>query len=590
MAVEARDEKDSVAVAGKAAAEIVAVAEQVKTKRVVLYPYVHLTSQPAKPAAARAVLGSIENILKGKGYEVAHAPFGWYKAFTISVKGHPLAELSREIVISPEIKATSKTEDVISGALKEEEKVKSEWLIMEPSGKLTPVAEFDFKKPGLANLEKFFRYEAAKVRTVTGEPAHVKYMRKLGLVDYEPGSDPGNLRYYPKGRMIKALLEEWITKKMLAYGGMEVETPIMYDYDHPAFRDYLNRFPARHYTIESAKKKFFLRFSACFGQFLEAKDAIISYKNLPLKFYELTHYSFRLEKAGELVGLKRLRTFTMPDMHTLCRDLDEAKEEFKKQFKLWMSCLADIGFKKAEYETAVRFTQDFWQKKENRDFIISLAKLTGRPILIERWDRRYAYFDPKFEFNFVDLMNRAAALSTTQIDHENAQRYGIKYMDKDNTQKFPLILHSTVGGIERLIFAVLEKALIDSPDGKNAVLPMWLSPIQVRLCPLNESFNKFCGKIADGLGKESIRADIDDRVETVQRKIRDAELEWVPLIVVVGPKEKKSKKLAVRSRKTGNVKAMTSKQLVALVQKETAGLPFRPLPMARLLSQRPKFG
>jgi len=584
-AVEARDEVNALAVAQRAAEEIVSVCDQIKVRRVVLYPFVHLTSTPSKPSTARAVLGSVENILKGKGFEVGHAPFGWYKQFSISVKGHPLAELSREITAESAIKATSKQEESLSGALKEEEKVKSEWFILTPDGKAVPVKDFDFK--GNANLEKFYRYEAAKVRTVTEEPPHVKFMRKLELVDYEPGSDPGNLRFYPKGRLIKALLEDWITRKMIAYGGMEVETPIMYDYEHPAFRSYLNRFPARHYVIESAKKKFFLRFSACFGQFLQAVDSTISYKDLPLKWYELTRYSFRLEQAGELVGLRRLRAFTMPDMHTLCRDMDEAKEEFKRQFRLWMAALDELGLSSKDYETAIRFTKEFWN--QHKDFVVSLVKLLGRPALIEMWDRRYAYFDPKFEFNIIDLNNRAAALSTVQLDHENAERYGIKYMDKDNTQKSPLILHSSVGAIERLMFAIIEKALIDSPDGKNAVLPLWLSPIQVRLCPLNETFNKLCEKIAADLEREGVRVDVDDRVESVQKKIRDAEIEWVPLIVVVGDKEKKSKKLAVRFRKTAKVKAMTTAQLLSAIKKETKGLPTRPLSLPKLLSRRPKF-
>ena len=108
-------------------------------------------------------------------------------------------------------------------------------------------------------------------------------MKRLEIADYEPGSDPGNIRWYPKGRMIKSLLEQYVTARVAAYGGMEVETPIMYDFNHPSLKSYLNRFPARQYMLKSEDKELFLRFAACFGQFLMAHDAQISYKQLPIK-------------------------------------------------------------------------------------------------------------------------------------------------------------------------------------------------------------------------------------------------------------------------------------------------------------------
>ncbi|MFZ3077989.1 MAG: threonine--tRNA ligase [Candidatus Aenigmatarchaeota archaeon] len=576
------EDGDRESVAEKTAKEIADVAEQVKAKKIVLYPFVHLTSKPASPDTALAVLKETEKILE-KNYEVYRAPFGWYKAFTIKCKGHPLAELSREI---KEIEGSAKQEDVISGALKQEEQVKSEWLIMSPDGTITPAEKFDFKNH--KNLGKFYNYEVAKVRGVASEPPHVKLMRALELVDYEEGSDPGNLKYYPKGRLIKSLLEQWVTNKVIKYGAMEVETPIMYDFEHPALKSYLNRFPARQYIVESAKKKFFLRFSACFGQFLMKSKMTISYKDLPLKMYELTRYSFRLEKAGELVGLRRLRAFTMPDMHTLCKNLEAAREEFRKQYELSIQCLNEIDIQKNDFETAIRFTKDFWEN--NKDFVASLAKLMGKPVLIERWSFRFAYFDPKFEFNFVDSMDKCSALSTVQIDHENAERYGVQYTDEDNAKKYPTILHcSPSGAIERCIYAMLEKAHMESEKGKNPMFPLWLSPTQVRLCPMNDSLVGYCEKLADELAEQNIRVDIDDRAESVQKKIRSAEMEWVPYAVVVGEKEKESGSLAVRFRETGKVGNLKPQELVKIIAEKTKDFPFKQLPLPRLLSKRPVF-
>ena len=168
-------------------------------------------------------------------------------------------------------------------------------------------------------------------------------MKKMSIADYEPASDLGNMRFYPKGRLMKSLIEQYVTKKVMEYGGIEVETPIMYDSKHPSMKSYFNRFPARQYNITSDNKQLFLRFAACFGQFLMAKDFQISYKHLPFKVFELTRYSFRNEKSGELVGLRRLRAFSMPDCHAFCRDLNQAKEEFLKRLELSITVINELG-------------------------------------------------------------------------------------------------------------------------------------------------------------------------------------------------------------------------------------------------------
>ena len=258
------------------------------------------------------------------------------------------------------------------------------------------------------------------------------------------------------------------------YGGMEVETPIMYNLEHPTLANYLNRFPARQYTIESDDDHYFLRFAACFGQFLMGKDAVISYKNLPMKIYELTRYSFRREQKGELTGLRRLRSFTMPDVHAFCRDLDQAKEEFIARFNFSADVLEGIGIHNSDYELGVRVTEDFWIT--NKDFVENLVKIHGKPVLVEMWRERFFYFILKWERNFVDNLDKASALSTDQIDVENGERYDIKFMEEDGTQKHPLILHcSPSGAIERDIYALLEKAAFDMKVGKRPSLPLWLA-------------------------------------------------------------------------------------------------------------------
>jgi len=561
------------------------VAKQVNASRIVVYPFVHLSSKPAQASQALGIVKGIEEELK-KDYEVYRAPFGWYKEFTLKCKGHPLSELSREISVDKE-------KDV-SEAIKKEVELKSEFLVIEPSGaehkihiEDNKIIGFDFSK--YQKLEKLARYEMAKSRIVDKEPPHVRMMKKLELVNYEDASDPGNFRFMPKGRLIKSLIEDFVTRETIKYGAMEVETPIMYDYEHPALKSYLNRFPARQYTIQTPNKRVFLRFSACFGQFLMAHDANISYRNLPLSLYELTKYSYRVEQRGELAGLRRLRTFTMPDCHALCKDIDQAKQEMEKRFELARTVVEGCGLSmNSDLEFAIRVVKDFYE--EHKDFVHTLIRKWGRPAFVEIWDKKFFYFIFKYEWNFIDALNKAATLTTDQIDVENAERYDIRYIDTDNKKKFPLILHlSPSGAIERVIYALLEKASMDQEAGKNPLLPLWLSPTQVRLCTVNDSFVPYAESIADDLEKEDIRVDIDDRTESVSKKIRDAETEWVPITIVIGEKERSSNQLSVRFRETQKVDIMTMKALVDYVKSKTKGFPCKQLSLPRLLTKRPLF-
>ena len=582
-AVEKIDEKSPKQAVKQAVSEIEKTAEQLKAKNIMLYPYAHLSSNLASPKKAQEILVEIEYELKQKNFNVKRSPFGWYKAFKISCKGHPLSELSREIVPTGE-----ETE-----SLKQERKLSSYWHILTEDGTLHDIDKFNFKDH--KNLKTFSFYEKEKSRATKGEPAHVTLMQKLEIADYEPASDGGNMRFYPKGRFIKKLVEEYVNRRVVEYGGLEVETPIMYDMDHPTLSKYLQRFPARQYQIESDKRNFFLRFAACFGQFLMAHDATISYKDLPLKVYELTRYSFRREQSGELTGLRRLRAFTMPDVHAFAADLPMAMDEFKVRFDLCLSVLDNIGIQTSDIEMALRTTNDFYEK--NKDFIVDLVKKLGKPILLEMWDERIFYFVLKFEFNFVDMNDKASALSTDQIDIENGERYGITFADKDGKAKHPLILHcSPSGAIERVIYALLEKEANKMNKGEKPMLPLWLSPTQIRFIPVSSDFVKTCEKFIDEFNKKSpyvhIRADIDDREESVSRKIRDAEKEWTPVIVVVGEKESKSKTFTPRFRTKDIGKDNQSyklDELYKLINDITGSYPQSRIPLNVYMSKRPKF-
>jgi len=576
VAFVAVEESDNVDVAKRAIGEISESMKKVGCAKLLLYPYAHLSSKLASPTTALLLLKEMES--NATGLEVHRAPFGWTKSYKLQVKGHPLAENSKTITAGEEKESSS-------NALKAESKIQSFWHILTPDGKLHEIEKFNFAK--YPNLEVLAKYEAAKKRAVDEPPPHVKLMKKLAIADYEPASDAGNMRFYPNGRLMKSLIERYVTDKVMEYGGFEVETPIMYDSHHPSMESYFHRFPARQYSIDSEGKHLFLRFAACFGQFLMAKDFQLSYKNLPLKLYELTRYSFRREQSGELVGLRRLRAFTMPDCHAMCADMNQAKEEFRKRFELSRDVIKGLGIDDIDYEMAIRFTEEFYN--EHRDIIEETVAKLGKPVLVEMWKERFFYFVLKWEFNYVDSSGKASALSTDQIDVENGKRYNIDFMDAENKPQNPIILHnSPSGAIERVIYTLLEKAATDQREGRKPMFPLWLAPTQVRLIPVKPEFLEHCEKLADTLTESNIRVDVDDRNESVGKSIRDAETEWIRYIIVIGEKEVNSTTLSIRDRKSKDPRNLSVAEFIADIQEETKEKPFMRINMGRSVAKRPQ--
>ena len=582
VALIAVEKDDDESIIGDVCKELKTYGETIKCDNLLIYPYAHLSSDLATHSKAHALLISIENNTRDLFKNVNRAPFGWTKSFNIKIKGHPLAEHAKTI----QKKSGSKTESTAESiALKSEDVLNSTWYVLVPEGSLVPINDYTFEKESL--LKKLADYELSKKRTVVEVPPHVKLMKRLAIADYEPSSDGGNMRFYPKGRLMKSLIETYVTSMVHEYGGIEVETPVMYDSNHPSIHSYFNRFPARQYNLQSDNRQLFLRFAACFGQFLMAKDFQISYKQLPLKLYELTRYSFRREKSGELVGLRRLRAFSMPDCHAFCKDIDQAKEEFVKRFELSLNVIEGLGISpNDDVDMVIRFTSDFYE--QNKEFIATFATRLKKPILVEMWKERFFYFIVKWEFNFVDSLGKAAAMSTDQIDVENGERYKIEFVDSDGEKKYPIILHnSPSGAIERVIFALLEKTVRDANTGKVPTLPLWLTHTQIRIIPVSSKHLEFSEKILDELNKNNIRADIDDRELSVSKKIREAESEWIHFILVIGDKEVDGKELVVRERLVKSQYNMSLVNLIERIKLEISDKPYLPLNLPSYLSKRP---
>jgi threonyl-tRNA synthetase len=277
----------------------------------------------------------------------------------------------------------------------------------------------------------------------------------------------------------------------------------------------------------------------------------------------------------------------MPDCHAFCKDMEQAVDEIKVRFDLSQSVLTDLGIYSSDYDMAIRFTEDFYN--ENKTAIEELVKKHGKPVLVEMWTEKFFYFVLKWEFNFIDGLGKASALSTDQIDVENGDRYGIEFIDEHNTPQHPIILHnSPSGAIERIIYALLEKAARDSKEGRKPQFPLWLAPTQVRIIPLNGEFNDFCKTLSDKISANNIRVDIDDRNESIGKRIREAEKEWIRYILVIGEKEANSQDLSIRDRQTGNVRELSFDDFLNEINEQTTGKPFTGLNLPKYLSKRPQ--
>ena len=577
-AVEEEDAKAVDVVVNTASKEIVDVMDKVRANSVLLYPYAHLSSSLARPKEALNVLVRLEEKLKEHGIRASRAPFGWYKAFTLVCKGHPLSELSK--TIKSEARA-------IAIEVEKPEVEKGYYVLVEPSGEMR---ELSRERP--QDDEVIAKYPPIKrlimnergLKSEKGAPPHIKLMQKLELVDYEPASDVGHFKFLPKGALIKHLLEELAMDIAVNdVGATVIETPMIYRLSVPEIAEQASRFLERDYRFKIDNEEFTLRFAGDFGLFSMMKRVTMSYRQLPLRVYELSH-SFRLEKRGECVGLRRLRGFTMPDIHCFCADLEQGKEEFANLLKKYMRLVKSMEI---DCVIALRAVESFFL--ENRDWFSSLARDVGEPLLIEVLPAMKHYWVVKEEHQFIDSLGGNAQLCTVQLDVEDSERYGIKFVDRDGSKKGCIIVHSSMGSIERWIYALLEQAEKNKALGKPPMLPLWLSPVQVRVVPVSSEYLEEALRIAGEIEKAEIRVDVDDREESVPRKIRDAEVEWIPFIVVVGEKEVKEGILSVRIRERREAVAMRLDELVELISKECADKPKAKLWLPKRLSLRPKF-
>ena len=569
--VEKNDEQEAEQVAANAAASIEEVLGWLKTKRVMVYPYAHLSTNLASRESAISILKTLEEKLAEGGFEVTRSPFGWYKSFMITAKGHPLSELSRTIT------ADTKSRQAVPA-------IKTEYAIMDQKGNLHTPENFVF---GLhdAEFKSLVEKEALKKGLTGGEPHFLDYARRFGI-EWEPFSDVGHMRFGPEANLIMDLLAEYagLVIRKIGIPILNVKGTNTFDVAVKPIKEHLQLFGSRAYEVKVDERTFVLRYAACFQQFSMVKDWTLSYRTLPFGTFEVAD-SYRMEQSGELLLSFRLRKFLMPDLHIYLKSVAEA---IQIGDKIHRKIYEEIRKLNREYVSLYNTTRSFFES--NKDSFMELVKVEKKPILLNFVPEGVYYWVLNVEYNIIDDLDRPREIGTFQIDVGNAKRFGIAYADEKGEKQFPVIIHTAViGGLERYLFTLLDSAVRLERQNKKPMLPVWISPAQVRIIPIAKQFVKQATELSETLEKEGIRVDLDDREDTMQSKVRDAELSWIPYVVIYGEKEIQTKELSIRSRADSKESKVSLTSFLKRIKAEIEGYPTKRLTYPTLLSQRPGY-
>ncbi|MEM2310097.1 MAG: threonine--tRNA ligase [Candidatus Methanomethylicia archaeon] len=457
------------------------------------------------------------------------------------------------------------------------------YLILTPDGR-----ELDPFKVSLKEFNEDFRVivrkEALKEEVGRGASKIHGYLKRFGF-EWEENSDYGHMRFGPYATLIFDLVAEAARKaaRDLDLPIVEVRGTAFFDLNVSAVSEHAKLYGDRLYIVESDKGKLVLRYAACHQQFSMIKDWHFSYRNLPFGALEIAD-SYRFEQSGEVELCFRLRRFFMPDLHVFTKDVREAMDWFMKIHRKIMEEASKVG---RTYEILVNVVNPD-EYILNKGLILDLAKDVGKPILVCIYPATGLnyYWTVNVEYMIVDIAKRPREIATVQIDIGNAKRFGIKYMGEDGLEHNPIILHTAIlGSIERYIYMLFDTAL----KMEKPMLPFWISPVQVRVVPVDKRNLNYAIRVCDELSSHGFRVDIDDTDRSVSRKIVDAEREWIPYIVVVGDREEAEGTVNVRYRKTGEQYEISLNEFLSKLDSESMGYPKRIGYFPKFVSKKPGF-
>jgi threonyl-tRNA synthetase len=496
------------------------VAKQVKTKNIVLYPYVHLSNNPSSPELAMKILDVAEKNLS-KNFKVIRAPFGYYKEFEMKVKGHPLSELSREIKIDES----------------EKEEYDSKQLLREISKS---------------------KLDASKLK----ENDHRIIGKQMDLFSFNEVA-PGMVFWHDKGLIIFNELVKFWREEHRKAGYEEIKTPEIMDSKLWKVSGHWDKYKGNNFVTEYEKRNFLVKPMNCPGGMMVYKNKPKSYKDFPLRIGEVG-VVHRYELSGVLAGLFRVIQFTQDDAHIFCTDEKQVKKEIAELIKLINYFYKKFNLDFDHVELSTRPEKKIGSEKEwdmAEKILEDVLKENKVKYKINKGDG--AFYGPKIDFHVKDSLDRTWQLSTIQLDFALPERFELEYTDKNNTKKRPIMLHRVIyGSLERFVGILLEHT--------KGRLQTWLSPIQVRVISFTERNMGYAKKIFNEMekGVPHLRIDADFRDTTVSSKVKDAEIMRIPYIIVVGDKEEKEKNLAVRVRGDKQIQKFSLEEFNEKIKKE----------------------
>lgn len=561
------EEGDDESVVERAAEEVSETASNVKPGLVVVYPYAHLSSELAPPSIAVDLLKRFADKLREKGLKVERAPFGWYKEFTLECYGHPLSELSKTI----RRQETGAARRVLE----------KKFYIVTPDGGVHDPSSFDYSS--YPDLKALVDKEVFGVELTGGENRVNDYCRKFGF-EWEPMSDHGHMRYGPHAVAVmeSVMRYSWQVARSLGIPVFKVMGSNMFNLKERPVLEHALLFGDRLYEVSVDEDRFVMRYAACHQQFAMLRDWVISYKDLPFGMFEVAD-SYRLEQRGELNLCFRLRKFYMPDLHILTKDLREAIEISKVVQGKIIEEASRVGRK---YVALYNVSRDFFEN--NFKDIVEFVKRENYPVLVAVIPGGIYYWVLNVEYHIIDNIGRPREIATFQIDVGNGKRFNITYTTPEGEKRHPVIIHTAlIGGVERYIYMLLDTAALNERQGKTPSLPTWLAPIQVRVIPVSDEYLDYAVKIASEIAGRGFRVDVDDRGESLGKRIRDAGREWIPYIVVIGEREVKSNTLSVRVRVSNETVTMTLNELLDKLGEDVKGYPVTEPTLPLLVSRRP---
>ncbi|HZE86702.1 MAG TPA: threonine--tRNA ligase [Methylomirabilota bacterium] len=373
---------------------------------------------------------------------------------------------------------------------------------------------------------------------------HRKLARELDLIVFSDLVGAGLPLYTPKGTILRNAVYNYSRELNTKIGYQETTLPNMNRAELFKVSGHYEKYKDDMFEVKShySKEEFFLKPMNCPQHCMVFGSRQRSYRELPIRLSDFS-VLYRDEKPGELNGLLRSRAFTQDDGHCFCRE-DQIGEEFEKVLDTVDEALKTYGFeywirlslRDPEYTEKYLGNDEVWNKAEaTLKKLIENKKLPFKEALGEA-----AIYGPKLDFMATDSIGREWQLSTIQLDMNMAGRFGLEYIDEDGTKKTPVMIHRAIIGSERFIAILIEHYA--------GAFPTWLAPIQVTLLPIADRHNEFAQKAAQELKNKGIRAEVDTRSERLQAKIRDATLQKVPFMGIIGDKEVADEAISVRKR------------------------------------------